>query len=178
MSALRLLIFFMFWSSVGPAPALNHVWMCVCLHTDCHNLNIILSKEKKNLVHGFRWLALPDFQYFFHHQAFLLVGFNIQLPACFCPSCVHWQLHCRTATQDSPRLSASQPLCLPLSLWCVSGVGLEPGRQPCPSVPSIKQWAGWQREDDGQQRRGRCFAGTDTCSRPRGMSLRGRQRIV
>lgn len=34
----------------------------------------------------------------------------------------------------------------PLSLWCVSGVEPEPGRQPRPSAPSIEQWAGWRTE--------------------------------
>lgn len=73
----------------------------------------------------------------------------------------------------------SRRLSLSSSLFDVSvESGRKPGRQPCPSASSIKQWAGWQREDDGQQRRGRCFAGTDTCSRPRGMSLLGRQRIM
>lgn len=82
----------------------------------------------------------------------------------------------RLVSNSYPGLPSAS-LSLSLSLFDVSvEQGLEPGRQPCPSAPSIKQWAGWQRQDDGQQRRGRCFAGTDMCSRPRGMSLCGGQR--
>lgn len=93
---------------------------------------------------------------------------------CF-PSYARWHLYCCYTIHDFPLSLGLSPS---PSLWCVSWARLEPGRQPCPSAPSIKQWAGWQRGDDGRQRRGRCFAGTDTCSRPQGMSLRRRQRIM
>lgn len=84
-------------------------------------------------------LLYPSFSVFFHHQAFLLVGINIKRPACFCPSCLHWQLHCRTAEQDSPP-SLCLSVCLSLSLMCQrsrAGTG-----QAAMSISSIHQAVG------------------------------------